>query len=164
MLYVDNFSGHKTTLNLENIELKFLPPNTTSLSQPLDMGIIKNVKFHYRRLLLRDRISKLDGGKSGKDLEINLLEAVRLLDNAWTHVTAKTIRNCFRHAKFWVHVRLQLFDFIIFRIETAKAFNSKTILMSFLRPMLKKNNNFRMISKKSWIIGADLAFGKRIRF
>jgi hypothetical protein len=97
LLYLDNFSGHKTEQHLENIEIKFLPANTTSLSQPLDQGVIKNLKFHYRRFLLRDRIAKLE---RNQDIEINLLEALRMVKNAWASVTEETIRNCFRHAGF----------------------------------------------------------------
>lgn len=100
LLYADNFAGHRTTLNLQNIELKFLPANSTSLSQPLDQGIIKVLKFHYRKLLLDDRILKMDSGKTGKSLEIDLLDAVRMLVQAWEKVTSQTIRNCFRHARF----------------------------------------------------------------
>ena len=38
----------------------FLPPNTTSHIQPLDLGIIQNFKVHYRKLLLRFVLSKID--------------------------------------------------------------------------------------------------------
>lgn len=53
LLILDNFSGHKPTADvafppLENTELLYLPPNTTSRLQPLDAGIIKDFKTHYR--------------------------------------------------------------------------------------------------------------------
>ena len=41
-LLVDNCSAHPANVQLSNIELKFLPPNTTSLIQPMDSGVIKN--------------------------------------------------------------------------------------------------------------------------
>ena len=37
----------------------FLPPNTTLVSQPMDAGIIKNLKVHYRNLLLLKKIMEL---------------------------------------------------------------------------------------------------------
>ncbi|CAI6353251.1 unnamed protein product [Macrosiphum euphorbiae] len=52
LLIVDNAGPHPKLIDLKNITLEFLPPNTTSLVQPLDMGIIKNLKTHYRGLLV----------------------------------------------------------------------------------------------------------------
>jgi hypothetical protein len=50
---MDNFSAHKSaveeTLLLANIQILFLPANSTSLYQPLDQGIIQNFKTHYRQ-------------------------------------------------------------------------------------------------------------------
>ena len=46
LLCLDNFSGHPPELQLDNIQLLFFPPNTTSNSQPMDQGIIKNLKHH----------------------------------------------------------------------------------------------------------------------
>ena len=48
VLLVDGFSAHKTGLDslandgmtLNNVKVIFLPPNTTSVCQPLDQGII----------------------------------------------------------------------------------------------------------------------------
>ena len=40
-MIVDNCSAHPR-IELENTELVFLPPNTTSHTQPMDSGIIKN--------------------------------------------------------------------------------------------------------------------------
>ncbi|KAL4091075.1 hypothetical protein QTP88_025816 [Uroleucon formosanum] len=45
ILLIDNCAAHPKNVQLKNITLEFLPPNTTSLIQPLDMGIIKNLKF-----------------------------------------------------------------------------------------------------------------------
>ncbi|KAI6654504.1 Tigger transposable element-derived protein 4-like [Oopsacas minuta] len=43
-MILDNFSGHPN-LNLSHIKLFFLPPNTTSMTQPMDagLGLAKNV-------------------------------------------------------------------------------------------------------------------------
>ena len=47
-LLVDNCSAYSKTVSLTNIILKFLPANTTSIMQPMDMGVIKNWKAHYK--------------------------------------------------------------------------------------------------------------------
>ncbi|XP_025409934.1 tigger transposable element-derived protein 6-like [Sipha flava] len=60
ILFLDNASSHPDTLNLKNIKLIFLPPNTTSICQPLDQGIIKNFKVHYRQRLFRHILSRVD--------------------------------------------------------------------------------------------------------
>ena len=56
LLIVDNAAGHGTSdeLNskLTNIKIQFLPPNTTSHLQPLDAGIIKNLKVFYKKALI----------------------------------------------------------------------------------------------------------------
>ncbi|KAL4103849.1 hypothetical protein QTP88_019184 [Uroleucon formosanum] len=52
LLIVDNAGPHSKLIDLKNIALEFLPPNTTSLVQPFDMGIIKNLKTHYHGLLV----------------------------------------------------------------------------------------------------------------
>ena len=49
LLLVDNCSSHKVLgLNLQCVDLHFLPPNTTSRIQPMDAGIIMAFKRHYR--------------------------------------------------------------------------------------------------------------------
>ena len=51
LLFPDNCSAHQVTYIPKNIQVYFLPPNTTSSLQPMDQGIIRNLKCHYRGLL-----------------------------------------------------------------------------------------------------------------
>ena len=62
VLLMDNAGCHPPALKeaYTNIKIIFLPPNTTSKLQPLDLGIIQNFKMHYRKLFLRFVISKID--------------------------------------------------------------------------------------------------------
>ena len=48
-LVVDNCPAHPQIPGLQSVELVFLPPNTTSKTQPMDQGIIQNLKVHYRK-------------------------------------------------------------------------------------------------------------------
>ena len=58
VLFVDNCTAH-LRINLSNINLQFLPANTTSLIQPCDMGIIKNLKGHYRSRLFQPGLGSI---------------------------------------------------------------------------------------------------------
>lgn len=44
LLFIDNCPSHPTKVELNNIVLKFLPPNATSSLQPMDQGVIYNLK------------------------------------------------------------------------------------------------------------------------
>ena len=54
LLLLDNCSSHKIEgLNLINVDVQFLPPNTTSKIQSMDSGIIMSFKKHYRYYHIR---------------------------------------------------------------------------------------------------------------
>ena len=101
LLFIDNVSSHDPALKgrFSNIKIIFLPKNTTSRLQPLDAGIIKNFKVHYRRLLLKHTLAQIDGTDltaSAIVKTINVLTAIRWIKKAWDEVKPQTIINCFR--------------------------------------------------------------------
>ena len=53
-LVIDSFSGHDLTCidPFNQIEVFKLPPNVTSIYQPMDQGIIAALKVRYRSTLL----------------------------------------------------------------------------------------------------------------
>ncbi|XP_067136827.1 tigger transposable element-derived protein 1-like [Centruroides vittatus] len=59
LLIVDNAPGHPR-IEHPNVKIVFLPPNTTSLIQPLDQGIIAAFKKHYVKLTFRYILKKLE--------------------------------------------------------------------------------------------------------
>jgi hypothetical protein len=100
LFFVDNCSAHPKTLlhELKAIQVVFLPPNMTSKLQPMDQGIIKNIKHHYRRSKMQRNLRRID---SGLEIDnINLLESIELLHKSWGAVTQFTIANCFHRAGF----------------------------------------------------------------
>ena len=49
-----------STLELSNMNLVLLPPNVTSIVQPLDQGIIASFKIQYKKKLLQWVLSQYD--------------------------------------------------------------------------------------------------------
>lgn len=92
LLLVDNCPAHPVIENLQNIELRFLPANTTSVLQPMDQSVIKSLKSHYRRRLLMELV------ESNGDFKPSMLDAIQMVSRAWAEVTDKTIRHSFKHA------------------------------------------------------------------
>ena len=70
------------------------------------MGIIKALKSRYKLHLAEDQIMKLEQGKS---IEVNLLEALRILRQSLDEITVETIKNCYRKAGFVHAVKLLYF-------------------------------------------------------
>ena len=100
-LLLDNAGCHPEELKgkYSNIKLIFLPPNTTSKLQPLDVGIIQNFKVHYRTLLLRYVLSKIDQTTyTAADISksVNVLKAIRWVAEGWGSVKRETIVKCFK--------------------------------------------------------------------
>ena len=62
VLLLDNAGCHPHDIEgkYSNIKVIWLPANTTSKLQPLDLGIIQNFKTYYRKLLLKYVLSKID--------------------------------------------------------------------------------------------------------
>jgi hypothetical protein len=94
---VDNCPAHGNISGLEAIKLFFLPPGTTCKTQPMDQGVIQNIKCHYRQRLLHLLLTSIE---SGNELGISLLDALYGILSAWNSVTLATILNCFRHCGF----------------------------------------------------------------
>ena len=101
LLLVDNFSGH-SVCETKNIQIQFLPANTTAMTQPMDAGIIKNFKYHYKKQLNRLIINNLEEiHNSDEQLkQLNIFEAVILINLAWSAVERETIINCWQKAGF----------------------------------------------------------------
>ena len=59
LLILDNAPGH-ANLEHPNIQITFLPPNTTSLIQPLDQGIIATFKKYYVKFTFQFIFDKLE--------------------------------------------------------------------------------------------------------
>jgi DDE superfamily endonuclease len=106
---------------LANVHVLWLPPNCTSMLQPLDQGIIHSLKAKYRKLLLRHLISYMEVKKVSISLlfmhaccvvlcfvvltclnqclpNLTIDDAARFLSDAWHSVSGSTIRHCWSHS------------------------------------------------------------------
>lgn len=102
-MIVDNCTAHPRLENLRAMELIFLPPNTTSILQPCDQGIIKNFKQIYRKIVVKRMILHIEDQRKQKTDDkflVSVLDAMHYVKSAWTQVAPQTIGNCFRHAGF----------------------------------------------------------------
>ena len=59
IMLLDNATSHPNILQLTNMQICFLPKNTKSVLQPLDQGILQNMKMLYRKRLVRSVLSKI---------------------------------------------------------------------------------------------------------
>jgi hypothetical protein len=107
LLLMDNFSAHELAaeqiengvVKLTNTKVMWLPPNATSIYQPLDQGIIQNWKSYVKRQFVIFMARTFD---EGKDLskEMHVLRAIRWGISAWENdVTPATIQNCWARSQ-----------------------------------------------------------------
>lgn len=97
LLFIDNCTAHNNPPHLSHVAVEFLPPNTTSILQPLDQGVIKVFKSFYRTEIVQQLLDSLE---ENVDHKISLLSAMYIADKSWKKVSEKTIRNCFRTSGF----------------------------------------------------------------
>ncbi|XP_054717478.1 tigger transposable element-derived protein 4-like [Uloborus diversus] len=95
---IDNCAAHTDVKGLKAIELMFLPPNATSVLQPLDQGVILSFKTNYRKRLVRNSIAEID---QGRNFRPTLFDALKLIHKSWNDVTERTIVNCYKKAGFF---------------------------------------------------------------
>jgi DDE superfamily endonuclease len=98
LLIIDNAPSHNIweEMNLPNLDIEPLPPNTTSKLQLLDQGIISAFKQHFRRRQLSWALDQIDGGKH--PFKVDQLTAMRWVNSAWNSSLPSTFHNCWKHS------------------------------------------------------------------
>jgi hypothetical protein len=93
-LILGNCAAHSiNTAAVRNVSVYFMPPNTMSKTQPMDTGVIKNLKLHYCSQLVCQRLA---AHKEGVSFQFDILDSMRLLSRAWYMVEPETIINCYK--------------------------------------------------------------------
>lgn len=100
LLFMDNATCHRTTLTLPHVKFAFLPPNCSSVLQPLDQGVIWSFKCIFRKQLLEFVMSMLEDECPRVKIDINLLLALQLIKRSWSAVHPDVIRNSYEKAGF----------------------------------------------------------------
>ena len=99
LLLLDNAPCHPADLEFSNVTLQFLPSNTTSVLQPLDLGIIQNMNCYYRTQLLRAVLCQVEKGSASEiSKSISVLDACHWIHTAVQNVKTHTIKRCFENA------------------------------------------------------------------
>ncbi|XP_044275311.1 tigger transposable element-derived protein 1-like [Varanus komodoensis] len=102
LLLLDSAPGHPPFMDdfHPNIKVVPLPPNTTSLIQPMDQGVIATFKKYYLRHTFRQAVQASD--ESGTTLrqfwkDYNIYKAIKNIDLAWREVTAITMNGVWKN-------------------------------------------------------------------
>ena len=67
-LIFDNCTAHPEIGRLKAIDIFFLPPNTTSVLQPMDQGVNRSLKAKYRVKVIQKMIEAIDNEDAGVGL------------------------------------------------------------------------------------------------
>ena len=99
ILFLDNDISPK--IDLFNMKLLYLPPNTTSVSKPMDQSLIYILKSFYRKFVLQSLLAKISTCTNINELDkqINVLDAVNWTNQAKKNVLPETVK-CFIKAGF----------------------------------------------------------------
>ena len=102
VLVIDNCSAHPEASQLVSddgkIEAVFLPPNVTSLIQPMDQGVLQALKWNYKKKLIRRLVIEDDRGESVLDFlkSIDMKRVIQFISEAWDEVKKDTFRKSWR--------------------------------------------------------------------
>ncbi|XP_066137377.1 jerky protein homolog-like [Euwallacea fornicatus] len=98
LLLLDNAPCHPPEQQLRSrdgsIFVMYMPPNVTSIIQPMDQNIIRLTKLYYRKFLLSSVLSKNPQNISDALKKVTLREAVTDLHMAWSELNQETIAKC----------------------------------------------------------------------
>ena len=96
-LIIDNCPPHPSVSILTNVQIVFLPPNTTSILQPMDQGVIRSLNAHYRGRAVRLLCRALE--KKEPCPKISILQTMKILADSWEAVTKTIIHQLFQEGR-----------------------------------------------------------------
>ena len=99
LLLLDNATGHPDLSN-ENVRFEYLPPNTTSLIQPMDQGVISTFKAIYLKKTMQKAMYAVDEGKHTLTefwKDFNVMNAVENIAESWGQITEKNLHGIWKN-------------------------------------------------------------------
>ena len=101
LLILDNAPGHPKDLNHPNVEIVFLPPNTTSIIQPLDQGIISTFKAFYIRQTFQLILDKMDSNPNMTVTELwknfSILNCIKIVETSLKELKQTTLNGSWKN-------------------------------------------------------------------
>lgn len=123
ILLADNVSSHRVSVELSNVVLQLLPPNTTAYLHPQDAGVISAFKAHYANLQQQHEVERFDELLARIDSSndthttasdslfmIDILKAMQWTEEAWAAVSSGKIRNCWRYTQILDEDKFELVE------------------------------------------------------
>lgn len=101
LLFMDIAMSH-VSMDLSIITIAFFPPNTTSVLQPMDQGVIYTMKLNYRKRVLSRLAREIDSVENVSELcgKINVLDAIQWLVSSTNAVTPHCVESAFKRGGF----------------------------------------------------------------
>lgn len=105
LLILDNAKCHGEPLISECGQYKtmFLPPNCTSIIQPMDQNAIRLTKLYYKKDLLCELVNSEANNTDGFLKQFSMKDACELLKRSWDRVPNSTLKSCWKqiHSQRW---------------------------------------------------------------
>lgn len=127
LLLLDNCPGHPPNLDdyVENVKVVYLPPNTTSLLQPMDQAVIKTFKCYYLRRTFTQAMTATED-ESGLTLRefwkaYNVKNAIENIVHGWNEIRVSTLQKAWKKVLPDQIVGFEGFD------DTAEAINNDIV-------------------------------------
>ncbi|KAF7235282.1 Tigger transposable element-derived protein 1 [Varanus komodoensis] len=97
LLVLDNAPGHPSSLDdlHPNVKVVFLPPNTTSLLQPMDQGVIATFKAYYLRRIFSQAVRAVENSvMSLREFWKNysIYDAIKNIADSWDEVKQSAMK------------------------------------------------------------------------
>ncbi|XP_007665107.1 tigger transposable element-derived protein 1 [Ornithorhynchus anatinus] len=102
LLLLDSSPGHPTTLDdlSQDVKVIFLPPDTASILQPMDQGVIADFKARYTHQTFEQAVRAADGEKALSLPEFwkdyNIRHAVENIASSWDEITSRAMNGAWQ--------------------------------------------------------------------
>lgn len=113
LLLMDNCKSHCVGDLHPNIDIMFLPPNTTSLIQPMDQTVIATFKSYYMQRVMDKMVQFINHHRQCEEFQaihvvkhfwrkFSIADSITFIQESWQQVEQKTMNRCWR--KLWTEV------------------------------------------------------------